>query len=91
MAELRKALTVNDNWIESFKAVVMELTLRYRGTHGENLTEQFITAVERELERYTAKPGIDDPTMEEVRAIATRAIARARAKGVRAFEPALGE
>jgi hypothetical protein len=83
MAELPKGTTVN--FIESFKAVVMEQTLRHRGTDA-NLTEQFITAIELERGRYADK-ALDPATMDEVTNIAARAIARVRKLGVLAFEP----
>jgi hypothetical protein len=78
---------MSDN-IESFKAVVMGEVLSHRGSHGKELVGQFVTAIEREVARNEAK-GLDAETLGEIRAVAQRAIARAKRDGViTAFEAA---
>lgn len=71
--------------VESFRAVIMDQTLRHRG--GDlNLVPQFITAVELELQRYADKK-LDATTMDAINGIAARAVARARKLGrLEAFE-----
>jgi len=80
-------MTEDLDWVNSFRGVCMEQTLKYCGTHGKNLTDQFIKAVERELSRYEAKPDLDAATRKAVRAVAARAITRARKIGAVPFEP----
>jgi hypothetical protein len=72
--------------VEGFRATVMELVLKYRALDGRNVFDPFAAAVNAERERYQRK-GLPLDVMRQIDGVADRAIVRARAYGITAFEP----
>src|SRR5262245_34819154 len=75
---------MQDDLVEHFKADVMREVLAYR---GQGYLDGFAAAIDREVERYRRK-SLDAATMNAIKAVADRAIDRARKFGITAFEGA---
>jgi len=80
---------MKEDWIESFRASLMECTLRHRGEDTNvNRVAMFVQNVERECSRVCNKPDLTDADKEQVRRLAYAAIDRAQAAGrVLAYSP----
>jgi hypothetical protein len=78
--------------LEAFRAVLMGLHLKHRGTEGAHKLRDFKAEVEKELARYTTPDkGLSDLQEIRMRDMAERAIRRAWFAGeVLAFEPSSG-
>jgi len=88
----REAVLMTEDWIESFKACLMEVTLKWRGEDTNiGRVKAFVQAVERETARVCSKPGVSDADKQQIRKLAYEAIDRAQKYDrVLAYSPAKG-